>query len=60
MTDKKRGRPRTDTPGARVTTWVSSPEYQKILDLARRDHKSLSATVRALMALDTKKTNFTS
>jgi hypothetical protein len=54
MTDdtKRPGRPKADDPRViAVTAWLSSKEYQHLLDIAKRDEQALSATLReALMS----------
>lgn len=47
----KGGRPRVDPPGARVTTWVRSSEYERLLKLAKAQDKSISGLVRDLLKL---------
>lgn len=56
MTDekKKRGRPRADTPGVRVTTFIRAPDYDRLLTQAKRDDNSLSGALRALVKLHLK------
>lgn len=47
----KGGRPRLEVPGIRVSTWVSAPDYDRLLDLANRHEKSLSGVIRELLKL---------
>ena len=51
---KKRGRPRAAVPGARVSTWVKTPDYDRLLDLAQRHQTSISGVVRDLLRLKLK------
>lgn len=45
------GRPKAPEPGARVTTWVRSAEYDRLLRLAKAREQSLSGVVRDLLKL---------
>jgi hypothetical protein len=47
----KRGRPREDLPSARVTTWIRTPDYDRLLALAKQHETSLSGVVRDLLKL---------
>jgi hypothetical protein len=54
MTDEKKnkgGRPRAETPGVKVTTWLRAPDYDRLYTLAKRDDKSLSGAMRDLLRL---------
>jgi len=49
---KPRGRPRVEAPAsASVTTWLRVAQYDRLLQLAKREEKSLSALVRDLLKL---------
>jgi len=45
----KRGRPRVDTPGVNVSSWVRQPDYDKLCELARKYDVSVSTVVRRLL-----------
>ena len=47
----KGGRPRAAVPGVRVTTWIKTPDYDRLLALAQHHEKSLSGVVRELLHL---------
>jgi hypothetical protein len=48
----KAGRPRSETPGVRVTTWMREPDYDRLLRLAKsRDDNSISGAMRDLLKL---------
>jgi predicted CopG family antitoxin len=47
----KGGRPRVDPPGARVTTWIRSSDYDRLLKLAQQQDKSISGVIRELLKL---------
>jgi hypothetical protein len=54
MTDEKKkgGRPRADSPGVRVSTYMRVADYDRIVTLAKqRDDNSVSGTVRDLLKL---------
>jgi hypothetical protein len=50
----KGGRPRAEVPGARVSTWVRSPDYDKLLALAKQHETTISGVVRDLLKLKLK------
>lgn len=57
MSDDKKnkgGRPRVDPPGVRVSTFVRSPDYDRLLKLAQRHETSVSGIVRDLLRLQLK------
>lgn len=47
----KRGRPKADAPGARVTTWVLSKEYDQLLQMSKDKEQSLSSLVRDMLRM---------
>jgi len=47
----KGGRPRAEVPGTRITTWVSTPDYDRLFRLAQKHDTSISGIVRALLNL---------
>jgi len=52
MTDPvktKRGRPRLPVPGARVTTWLRSTDYDRLLKAAKAQDVTISGLVRTLL-----------
>lgn len=49
---KPRGRPKVEErAGSSVTTWLRVREHDRLIQLANRDRKSLSALVRDLIKL---------
>jgi hypothetical protein len=48
---KPRGRPRVAEPGATLTTYVRSSDYDRLLRLATLQRKSLASLVRDLLRL---------
>jgi hypothetical protein len=54
MTDDKKnkgGRPKAETPGVRVSTYMRVPDFDRLMTLAKRDDKSISGTMRDLLKL---------
>lgn len=54
MTDDKatplhRGRPRVEEPGSSVSVWLPQGAHESLIELARQQEKSISATVRDLL-----------
>ena len=47
----RRGRPRTEDPGSSVTTWLRADEHDRLIALAKREEKTISALVRELVKL---------
>lgn len=43
---KRRGRPKADEPGIRISTWVPESEFDSLAKYARRHDRSLSALLR--------------
>lgn len=43
---RKRGRPRAQEPGVRLTTWINASDYDQLLRLANAREQSLSSLVR--------------
>jgi hypothetical protein len=49
---KPRGRPRVETPqGSSVTAWLSNGDHDRLIALAKREEKTISALVRELLKL---------
>ena len=48
---KPRGRPRQEDTGERVSTYVRSSDYDRLVRLARQSDKSLSRLIRDLLRL---------
>jgi hypothetical protein len=49
---KARGRPKIEEPaGTSVTTWLRLREHDRLMALAKREDKTLSALVRELLKL---------
>lgn len=49
---KPRGRPRVAAPaGASATTWLRGADYDRLIALAKREDKTLSALIRDLLKL---------
>jgi hypothetical protein len=47
-----RGRPKVEAPaGASVTTWLQLADHDRLLQLAKREEKTLSALIRDLLKL---------
>ena len=54
MTEKDkraRGRPKNGEPSSSVTTWLRVGEHDRLIELAKREEKSISALVRELVKL---------
>ena len=45
----KRGRPKSDEPGSAVMTWLRAGEHDRLIALAKREEKTISALVRDLL-----------
>jgi len=55
--DKKpvRGRPKAETPGIRVSTWMREPDYDRLAKMAKqRDDGSISGAIRDFVKLHLK------
>jgi len=49
---KPRGRPKVEAPvGTSVTTWLRNGDHDRLLALAKREEKTISALVRELLKL---------
>jgi hypothetical protein len=48
---RPRGRPPADEPSSRITTWVPTSLHDRLIRLANQNGESVSATVKALLAL---------
>jgi hypothetical protein len=49
---KPRGRPRVEEPnGTSVTTWLRVGDHDRLIQLAKREEKTLSALLRELLKL---------
>jgi hypothetical protein len=49
---KPRGRPRADEPASNaVTTWLQPRDHDRLIALAKREEKTISALVRELLKL---------
>lgn len=46
-----RGRPPAEEPGSAVTTWLPASAHDRLIQLAKREEQSISATVRQLLIL---------
>ena len=51
---KKPGRPRERDPGANVSSWMRSQEYDKLVKAAKAHDVTVSALVRAWLRLQLK------
>lgn len=52
MSDKgKRGRPREEEPGNTVATWLRAGDHDRLIAIAKREEKTISALVRELVKL---------
>ncbi len=49
--ERRRGRPRSSEPGATVCTWLPPDAHDKLIRIANRREKSVSALVRELLIL---------
>ena len=57
MTDDKRrrpGRPRVEVSGTKLSTYVRTPDYDRIVRLALKEDRTVSAIVRDLLRLNLK------
>lgn len=50
-TGRPRGRPRVEESGASVSTWLPAGAHDRLIELAKREEQSISATVRRLLIL---------
>jgi len=46
-----RGRPRVTEPRASVSTWLPATAHDQLIELAKREEQSISATIRQLLIL---------
>jgi hypothetical protein len=52
LCSKPRGRPRVAAPaGASATTWLRVADHDRLIQLAKREEKTLSALLRDLVKL---------
>lgn len=54
MTDlsrRPRGRPRVEEPRSSVSTWLPAGAHDRLIELAKREQQTISATVRQLLIL---------
>jgi hypothetical protein len=51
LSSNPRGRPRVDPPGSAVMTWLRPDEHDRLIQLAKREEKTISALVRELLKL---------
>ncbi len=49
---RKRGRPRRDEPGERLSTWLPVGDYDRLVQRAKTEEKHLSALVRDILQRD--------
>lgn len=50
--EKRRGRPKVEDPaGSSVTAWLRPGEHDRLIALAKREDKTISALVRELVKL---------
>ena len=47
----KRGRPKVDEPGNAVATWLRPGDHDRLIAIAKREEKTISALVRELVKL---------
>lgn len=47
-----RGRPRVSEPRASVSTWLPATAHDQLIALAKREERSISATIRRLLILN--------
>lgn len=45
----RRGRPKAEEPGGPVTTWLRNGDHDRLIALAKREEKTISALVRELV-----------
>lgn len=48
---KPRGRPRVEEPGSTVSVWLPIGAHDRLIELAKREDKSISATARQILIL---------
>jgi hypothetical protein len=48
---RPRGRPRVDEPGERLSTYVRTSDYDRLVRLALKNDQTVSALVRDLLKL---------
>jgi len=48
---KPRGRPRAEESHASVSAWLPASAHDRLIQLAKREEQSISATVRRLLIL---------
>lgn len=46
-----RGRPRVNESRASVSTWLPATAHDRLIELAKREEQSISATIRQLLIL---------
>lgn len=46
---RKRGRPKLEEPRVSIATWLRAGEHDRLIQIANREAKSLSALVRELV-----------
>jgi hypothetical protein len=52
LSSKPRGRPKVEAPAANsVTTWLPAADHDRLIALAKREEKTISALVRELLKL---------
>lgn len=52
MSDQgKRGRPKAEEPGNTVATWLRAGDHDRLIAIAHREEKTISALVRELVKL---------
>lgn len=47
--ERKPGRPKSEDPGSAVTTWIPCTLHDQLIQLAKQNGNSLSATVRVIL-----------
>lgn len=47
----KRGRPRSAEPGSTVSVWLPASAHDRIIEIAKHEEQSISATVKQLLIL---------
>ena len=48
------GRPRVEEPRASVSTWLPAGAHDRLIELAKREEQSVSATIRQLLIFQLK------
>ncbi len=48
-TPRPRGRPPSEEPGSRVTTWILDSEHDRLIKIANRRDQSVSSIIRELL-----------